>query len=69
MARIVGGVSNVAWSSELRGHRAVFNARNNPATNFQGSYTVLPPGAYAAPGAGFSPCTILRAALYLNSSA
>jgi hypothetical protein len=35
----------VAWSSELFGYRADFNRKSNPATNFQGNYTLLLPGA------------------------
>jgi len=43
--RLIGVVSNAAWSSELFGYRADFNSKSNPATNFQGNYTLLLPGA------------------------
>ncbi len=42
--RLIGVVSNAAWSSELFGYRADFNDKSNPATNFQGGYTLLLPG-------------------------
>lgn len=43
--RLIGVVSNAAWSSELFGYRADFNSKSNPATNFQGNYTLLLPDA------------------------
>ena len=56
--QISGIVSNDARASQLFGDRAVFNASTNPATNFQGSYTMLLPGAdeppEAAIGHGFA---------------
>ena len=42
---MLGLVSNAAWTSELFGYRADFNSKSNPATNFQGNYTLLLPGA------------------------
>lgn len=42
--RVLGTVSNAAWSSELFGYRAIFNSKSDPATKFAGNYTMLLPG-------------------------
>ena len=40
--------ANPGWISQLQADRAVFNAKSNPATNYNGRYTlILPPGANA----------------------
>lgn len=45
---ITGSVSNQAWAADLAGDLAVFNARTNIAPQ-QGRYTLVIPGAGAAP--------------------
>jgi PKD repeat protein len=53
--------ANPGWFSTLQADRAVFNARSNPATNFNGRYTfIVPPGTNAptnSPG-GFGYATL-----------
>ena len=39
--QVSGYVSKASWNSDLFGHRATFNARQNPASNQSGKYTML----------------------------
>jgi len=49
--QIIGNISDYSsngWTSILEADRAVFNAQSNPATNYNGRYTlIIPPGSNA----------------------
>ena len=49
--QIIGSVSDIttnAWTSIIQADRAVFNAKTNPATLYEGRYTlIIPPGCNA----------------------
>jgi hypothetical protein len=59
---VIGAVSATNWTSELFAYRAAFDAKTNPATTYQGGYTMLLPGAATTSegplGHGFACLTV-----------
>ncbi len=59
---VAGSLSDTLWTSELFGYRALFNAKTNPATSFQGKYTLLLPGLdqteVSPAGAGYASIVV-----------
>ena len=45
-----GTIGNGAWVAQLYANRAGFDARQNPATNYSGTYTIVFPGSDAGSG-------------------
>lgn len=62
---VAGSISDTLWTSELFGYRAAFNAKTNPATSFQGKYTLLLPGLDQS---GVSPAGAGYASISVSSS-
>ena len=71
--QITGTISNAIWAAELTADRAVFSAKTNKATNYEGQYTLAIPGntndSTSPGGFGWAALTISSAgAISMNGS-